>query len=66
MNTLERVQAWADNSISVDVTTMILRSEGVPDTEIAAAYDAVAQMPGYGITVERGIATISYLGLQSV
>lgn len=59
MDTLTRVQRWADNSISVDVTTMILRSEGVPDEEIREAYDAVARMPGYSISVERGIATIN-------
>jgi hypothetical protein len=64
VDTLTRVQRWAENSISIDVTTMILRSEGVPDEQIRHAYDTVAQMPGYEVSVERGIATITYLGLQ--
>jgi hypothetical protein len=58
MDIVSRVQEWATVPISIDVTTMILRSEGVPDEQIRHAYDTVAQMPGYEVSVERGIATI--------
>ena len=58
MDIVERVQEWATAPISTDVTTMILRSEGVPDEEIRNAYDTVTRMPGYEISVERGISTI--------
>ena len=59
MTTIERVMDWATNSISTDVTTMILRSEGVPDEEIREAYNTVARMPEYEILVERGISSIA-------
>lgn len=62
METLQRIQDWAAQGISMDVTTMILRSEGVPDEEIASAYDSIISLPGYQLTVERGIATIRVQG----
>lgn len=58
MTTLERVIAWANQGISMDVTTMILRSENVADSEIASAYNEIAGMENYTTTVERGIGTI--------
>lgn len=58
MDLIERVQDWARLSISLDVTTAILRSEGFDDEDISNAYTAVVRMPGYSIEVERGIPSI--------
>lgn len=58
MDTLQRIQEWAVQGISIDVTTMILRSEGVPDFEICAAYNTIASMDDYETIVDRGMGTI--------
>lgn len=58
MTTLERVQAWAAIPVTMDITTMILRSEGVSDAEIAAAYDATARNPLFVTDVANRMATI--------
>lgn len=54
----ERVEAWARQGISTDITTAILRSEGYADEEIRAAYDELLAA-GATVEVTRTIPTIT-------
>jgi hypothetical protein len=55
----ERVQRWARQGVSMDVTTAILRGEGWTDEEIRMAYEQVLA-DGAVLEVERGTPTITY------
>lgn len=57
---IERLERWARQGISMDVTTMILRSEGVPDAEIAAVYDLMLET--HDVEVERSVPTLVPVG----
>lgn len=52
---MNRMTEMADAGISADVITMILRSEGVLDTDIAAGYDSLIASGRYTIEVDRNI-----------
>lgn len=56
----ERVQEWARQGISMDITTAILRGEGHSNEEISEAYEEVLSLPGTNVEVERGTPTITY------
>lgn len=55
MTILERITAMADQGISVDVITMVFRSEGALDADIAACYNSLAQSGRYEVVIERAI-----------
>jgi hypothetical protein len=42
MTIQERVVRLAEQGIDMEIITMVLRSEGVPDNDIADAYDYMA------------------------
>lgn len=42
MTITQRVITWARQGVDIEMMTMILRSEGVPDSDIRAEYDEVA------------------------
>lgn len=52
---IERMAELFSSGVSVDVVTMVLRSEGVLDTDIAAGYDSLVQSGRYRLRTERGI-----------
>lgn len=55
MTILERMTRMVDAGVSTDVITMVFRSEGVLDTDIAAGYDCLLQSGQYEVVVERAI-----------
>lgn len=44
MTTTQRVIAWAEQGVDIELMTIILRSEGVSDSEIRAGYDEVSSL----------------------
>lgn len=60
MTTAERVRAWARNEIPMDITTGILRGEGMSNEEIRAAYEAVWADPASSMLIEKGNPTLVF------
>lgn len=56
MTLTERVLFLSSKGVSMDVLTIVFRSEHIPDEQIAAAYDAAAQVSE--TRVERGVGFI--------
>jgi len=55
MTILERMTNMVDAGVTVDVITMVLRSEGVLDSDIAAGYDSLVRSGRYRVEVARAI-----------
>lgn len=53
---LDRIEFMISQGVPVDVMTMVLRSEGALDSDIARCYDSLAQSDRYNVEIVRGIA----------
>lgn len=50
-----RAKTMADSALSVDAMTMVLRSEGYPDSDIGRTYDWLVHTGLYDVVIERSI-----------